>query len=519
MPGKGFVGPAVLLALLTLASRVLGVIRESVFGYYFGTSQTLSAFRIAFQIPNLTRRLFGEGALSSAMIPVLTETLRNQGEERSRQFVGSVITLMLTVLGGALVLAEAGILLWRWRHPSLTLDLTAIMLPYAAMICTVAVISSVLNVRGHFAVPAAAPITLNLANIAALYFGARYLNLSELPLIYLVCLSVLAAGLYQLVLVAAALRRASFVPPLSTSWRDPQVVKVMKLMGPMVLGLSAVQISTLADTLLAWFFIFDAKGERSGPAVLGFAQVLYQLPLGVFGISIATAIFPVLSARAAAEDRTGLARTFEQGLRLSLFIALPSAVGMIVIARPLVKLLLERGEFGPSDTNRVAGTLIFYSLGIAAYFAQHVVVRTYYALHDSRAPARAAAATVVVNFAINLWLVQVMQERGLALSTAVCSTLQVLWLLRLLRRRLPEIKWNEVAGGLVRMAAAAMVMGAALIAGQNSGVAQHLDSGSSVALSLLVGALVAAGAAIYGIATYVLKLPELRTFTKILRRP
>jgi putative peptidoglycan lipid II flippase len=385
------------------------------------------------------------------------------------------------------------------------------MLPYAAMICTVAVLSGVLNVRGHFALPAAAPIVLNVFNIAALVIGVRYLQLSDLPLIYLVSVSVLAAGLLQLVAVGAAMRWLAFAPVLNADWRNPGVRKVISLMAPMALGLSAVQVNTLLDNVIAYLFIVT-DGERDGPTVLGYAQVLYQLPLGVVGISIATAIFPVLSARAAAGDSEGLAQSVERGVRLALFIALPSTIGLILIATPLVSMLYERGEFNPADTPRVAGTLLFYSLGLAAYFTQHIVVRAFYSLHDSSTPARSAGVMVIVNLAMNLVLVRLLQERGLALSTATCASVQVIWLGHVLRRSVPQIRWRRIGPGLLRTLVASGIMAAGLL------ILDQLLLGWQFGATFRVAAAVSVGCVVYGLSAAALRIPELYELIGRLRR-
>jgi putative peptidoglycan lipid II flippase len=502
-----FVPSAWLIAALTLASRLLGLVRESIFSYYFSTSELLSAFRIAFQAPNLARRLFGEGALSSAMIPVLTESIQQRGEEESRRFVGTILTLLATVLGLAVIGIEIIIAVWRTFHDDLALRLTAVLMPYMALICTAAVASGVLNVRQHFAVPAAAPTILNVVMIVALVGGALLGGLTQASLMYLVCGGVLLAGVIQVGITGVALRRASFFPTFGGTWRDPQLRRVFVLMAPMALGLSAVQINTLMDSVIAYLFIREG-GERVGPAVLGYAQFLYQLPLGVFGISLATAIFPILSSKAAEGDRVGMADVFERGIRMSLFLALPSSIGLIFVAHPLVATLYQRGEFDASDTQRVASTLVYYSLGLAAYFAQHIVIRTFYALQESRTPARVAVYMVALNLAMNLSLVFVMEERGLALSTSVSATVQVIWLLAKLRRVLPEIGWVRLGLGLTRTVLATAVMAVVLWILTATGLSIHRLVGRSVfELAILVGA----GLAVYYLAARVLKIEELAT--------
>lgn len=503
-----FLSSAWLIAALTLASRLLGLVRESLFSYYFSTSELLSAFRIAFQAPNLARRLLGEGALSSAMIPVLTESIQQQGEEASRRFVGTILMLLMGVLGIAVIGIEIVIAVWRWVHDDPALQLTAVMMPYTVLICTAAVAGGVLNVRQHFAIPAAAPTILNIAMIVALLGGAWFGGLSPSALMYLTCAAVLLAGVLQVFIAGAALHRVSFFPTFGGTWRDPQVRRVFALMAPMALGLSAVQINTLMDVVIAYLFVLDEKGERVGPAVLGYAQFLYQLPLGVFGISLATAIFPLLSTKAAQGDRMGMAEVIRRGIRMSLFIALPSSIGLIFVAHPLVATLYQRGEFDAADTQRVAATLVYYSLGMAAYFTQHIVVRTFYALQDSRTPARIALYLVGLNLLMNLSLVFVMEERGLALSTAICATVQIIWLLAKLSRVLPEVGWVRLGLSLSRtvLATAAMTVVLWILSESRLSVDRMVASSG---IQLLV--LVVTGVAVYFLAARALRIEELST--------
>jgi len=389
-------------------------------------------------LPNLARRLFGEGALSAGLIPVLTRSLREEGEEVSRRFVGSLLAMLVIVLVCGVVAAEVVIAVWRSVADDPSLPLAAVLMPYMVLICVVAAIGAVLNVRGHFAVPAAVPVLLNISIIVGVLVGAKVVGLEGGRLLYAACFGVLAGGVLQLLVSIVALKRVAFVPSFAGALWNPQVKSVAALMAPMVLGLSAVQINTLVDYLLAYLFI-QVDGDAVGPAVLGFAQYLYQLPLGVFGIALATAIFPLLSQKAGEEDHEGLADVFARGLRISVFVALPASAGLVFVAHPLVAALYEHGKFAAEQTDRVSGVLVCYSLGMVAYFAQHIIVRTFYAMHDSKTPARIAVWMVLVNFAMNLSLVFVLQERGLALATAACAFIQVTILLVILARRFAAV--------------------------------------------------------------------------------
>lgn len=508
MPRSGrFIPAATIIAACTLGSRILGLARECVFGYFFSTSELLSAFRIAFMAPNLARRLFGEGALSSAMIPVLTDTIETRGDQASRRFVGSLLTALAVVLTVVVLLGEGGIAAWRTTNDDPALELAAILLPYMGFICIVAILGAVLNVRRHFATPAASPMILNVAIVVAIVGGSVVAGLEGKELMYAACGGVLVAGVLQVLAVGVALSATSFFPVFGTAWRDPQIKRVTRLMAPMILGLAAVQINSLVDYVIAYLFI-HVDGHRVGPAVLGYAQYLYQLPLGVFGIAIATAIFPVLSQNATEGDRKGFAATFGTGIRMSLFIALPATVGLMFVAHPLVATLFERGKFDESDTQRVAATLFFYAIGMAAYFAQHILVRTLYAMKNSKTPARISLWMVSLNFAMNLSLVFVMQERGLALATAVCAVIQAVWLARRLAMDMSEIAWGNIGRGVMRMIAATAVM--AVVLGALAWLpAMDRLFGESDALRL--AALVLAGVGTYTLAAKTLGIAEVRT--------
>lgn len=511
MQSARYLSAARVIAALTLGSRVLGLIRDTILGHLFGTTELLSAFRIAFLVPNLARRLFGEGALTSAMIPLLTDDLRTHGEASARQLVGRILTLLAVVLTAGIIAVQAALLAWRAITPDFALDLTLVLIPYTLFICTVAAASGALNVRRHFAAPAAAPMLLNVGIIGSALAAHHWFGLSDRSLLYAIAVGILAAGVAQVVLVGAALRANGFFPVLGMPRRDPRVATLLRTMGPMVLGLAAFQINTLADNLIAYFFIHaDGKG-RSGPAVIAFAQEMYQLPLGVFGIALATAIYPVLAERAAAKDDAGLGDVLSRGLRMSLFLAAPAAAGLIFIAAPLVRLLFEHGRFDASDTARVAGTIAFYSIGLPAYFVQHLLVRAFYALQDSRTPARTAVVMVCVNFALNMVLVFPLQERGLGLSTSITAIAQAGYLAWRLHRRVPGVAWRPLGLAAVRILLATGVMVVALFVLLHvSGLGPRLGTMPPGWLAASLAGVIALAVGVYALASRLLRVEELR---------
>ena len=424
------------------------------YSHFLGTGPLLSSFRIAFMIPNLSRRLFGEGALSAAFIPVLTRVIRNESQESAGRLAGGVLTLLMVVLGGILLAAEAVILVVWATQGGQTLLYTAIMLPFMVMICAAAFLGGVLQTLERFAAPAASPVLLNVIVIATILGGSYGFGLTDHPLVLAMCVAVLVAGVAQVALQVVTLRRTGLRLVVHRQWRDPHIKEILQFMTPMLIGLSTVQVNTLLDMLIAQVFVEDGRG----PAVLGYAHFMYQLPLGVFGIALATAIFPVLSQRAADHDLGGVSNTLAGGLRLTVFIMLPATVGLVLVARPLVSVMLEHGEFGSSGTDRVTKALAFYALGLCAYATQHVVVRAFYALKQSRTPARVSVGIVALNLTLNLILVRRMGESGVAVATVVSAVVQVVTLGWLLRRLVPA--WDvPIAGSVMRTVVASTVMG------------------------------------------------------------
>jgi putative peptidoglycan lipid II flippase len=488
---------------------VLGFAREATYGYFFGTGPVLSSFRIAFMIPNLSRRLFGEGALSAAFIPVFVRTLQAGDSEHARRLAGGVLTLLGAVLLGLIAIGEVFLLGAEAMHRSLTLRLTALMFPFMGFICMAAFLGGLLNTLGKFGAPAASPMILNAFVIAGILVAAFALGLAnQVRLVYVACLAVLVAGVAQVGVQIFALRHTGFRPALNFDWSQPELREIVAFMAPMIVGLSTVQLNTMFDKLIALFFVPDGQG----PAVLGYAHFLYQLPLGVFGIALATAIFPVLAEQAARNDRPALAGAIDRGLRLSTFIALPATVGLILVSTPLVKVLFQRGEFGAEGTGRVAFAVACYSIGLCAYSAHHILIRAFYSIKDSTTPARVSVIVVAFNLALNLVLVFPLREAGVALATAISAILQVAWLGVILAKRTGSMRIRALAANVGKTAIATAVMGTAvwaIVADRSLSFAVDWPAWAKVAVAVPVGCAVFAGIA---------KLLRLTELDALLRR-
>jgi putative peptidoglycan lipid II flippase len=324
------------------------------------------------------------------------------------------------------------------------------MLPYMCLICTVAVLGGVLNAHRHFAMPAAAPIVLNIFIIGSMCVGGWLFKLPGKTLVFIMAIGILLAGVAQMLMQMIPLSRHGVM--LRPAWKvkTEAFKKIMLLMGPMILGLTVTQLNTLADILIAnglsgsqergaYFMWFGREVNfpvwAGSVSSLYFSQRLYQFPLGVLGISLATAIFPVLSAAAADKDELLLSKTVLNGFQLAFFVALPATAGLILVARPLTAVLFEHGQFAPEDTIEVRWVLIFYSVGLCGYFLQQLITRAFYSVKDSKWPARTAMIAVLVNVTLNLTLIWPLGVKGLALATALCSYLQVTILWCVLRKK------------------------------------------------------------------------------------
>jgi len=532
------------IAFLTAISRVLGFARDTAYAIVFGPGPLLDAWFIAFRIPNLGRRLFGEGAASASLIPIYSEQLHNN-PDNAKRLANTVITALFVVLAGLVLLGEVFIwLLYEYfgkaTETHLILSLTAITLPYMILICLVAVIAGVLNVHRHFAAPAMAPIIMNLCIIAGATTAAwlfpvhikdkisginpNVIYSFDQPAVrqlFVVAVSVIAAGIFEFAVQIPPLHKAGLSLQMSWDIYSEPFKKVLRMMGPMIIGLAVTQINTLADDLVAWWFSGSVeKGQfftllgyqikyplwRGSVSYLGFAQHLYQLPLGIFGISLATALFPVMSMRAAQKDYAGLCKMVSLGIRSSIFVALPCSLGMILIAKPLISVWLRHGNFQASDIQGVVKALVFYSLGITGYFLQQIMVRTFYSMQDSKAPVRTGLVAVGVNFVLNIILIWLLGTGGLAASTAFCSYLQVVILAVMLRKRLGSSILENLMVTLVKTTVAVSVM---WFAGR--GVLTIMDDlpGEFWFNMLRLAAVIPSAVAVYLLAAKLLHIKEL----------
>ena len=452
------------IAFLTTISRILGMLRDMAFSHFFGAGWLMTAWTMGFKVPNLARRLFGEGAASASFIPIYSQQLQND-PKTATQLASTVVTVIFVILAAITIIGQA--IIWGFfliKNPNFGtktgLILCSIMLPYMIAICIVAILAGILNTHRHFAAPAAAPIILNIFIIAAMLITGWVFKIKPQQQVFLVAAAVLIAGIAQIAIQIPPLRANGIrIRPAWQIYSEP-FKRIIIMMGPMILGLTVTQLNTLADDLIALSFMREGGYPLTygAPSYLYYAQRLYQFPLGVLGISLATAIFPVMSADAAKKDFNALSKTIARGIRATVFVALPATVGLIIVAKPLVAAVFEHGKFTAKDTPIVAWTLSFYAIGLCGFFCQQIVTRAFYSMQDSKMPMKSAVIAVIVNIILNLTLIWFMGTAGLALSTAICSYLQVTILIFVLRKRLGKSILDKLPLTAVKSIIATAVM-------------------------------------------------------------
>ena len=553
-PQPSFVGHARLVSLLTLGSRLLGLARDAVIAACFGMTTVTDAFWLAFLIPNLFRRLFGEGALAAAFIPVYSQ-LTAHDQAKARQLAWACAVALLAGLG-AVALVGIGCLSWAVHalslepHTHLAISLTQIMLPYTPMICLVALLGAMLQVHHRFGPAAIMPVVLNLAMIAGALTAATWppdtapssqsLSMTHgQPAIHFVAYAVVVAGVIQVVWMVIAARHCQ---PLTWDWSGirPHVGSIVAAMVPVAAGLAVFQVNVLLDSLIAWTLSPKADDPNATLNLWGYrlaypvlpgsvtalqlAGRLYQFPLGVFGIALATAIFPALSSAAVQQaskshpsaaptpahrpaDPRAFTAILKQGLRLTMFVGLPASVGLILIRLPLTRVIFERHQFTADDSMQVAVILAGYASAIWAYSMTHVLTRSFYAVRQPRTPLKITLAMVGLNLLLNLTLVWYLGAAALAWSTALCAVIQTAILLLVVRTHTGPILTAEVWSSFLRSAGLTGTMAAVLLP-----IAYHLPDPAACSRTQCVGQLavmIGLGTAVVGIGAMWARAPEL----------
>jgi len=493
--GTGLAAAAIVVAIGFLGSRLLGLLRTVVIAKSFGTSPELSAYWVAFRLPDMIFQLLAGATLASAFIPVFSRYFTRRSSEEAWRLASSVLNLVFIA---TIAFAILGFILAPWFIPliapglgedtgrqaelhSLATDLTRIMLISPIFFSVSGMFMGILNARHHFLFPALAPWTYNLSIIVAALVSDRVETLA---------IAVAVGSALHLLIQIPGLQLVGMIYKPVAQWRDEGVREVGRLMLPRVLGLAAVQINFLVTTFFASLVSDEAI---SG---INYAWLIIMTPVGLFGMAISTAVFPTLAEQAAVERRDELRHTLSLSLRLILFLTLPASVGLMILGRPLVTFLFEHGAFTAASTDITVAALLFYSIGLFAHSGIEILSRGFYALSDTRTPVAFAITSMIANLILCLMFVGPFGVRGLGLALSLSAILEFYLLFRVLRRRTFGLDEGHIINSVTRMIAATVLMaetvGLFLIFLKVTG---HSTTGSlgDAFLALVGGGIVGAG--------------------------
>jgi len=452
------------MAVATMSSRVLGMVREMVYYSFMGTGWVNDAFQYAFTIPNLFRRLLGEGALTAAFIPVFKEKEKLHGETEMWRAANAVISGLVISASVIIALVMAGISIALATHgfsekTTLMLQLLRVMFPYMLLVCLTAAMMGMLNARGHFFIPAMGATTLNVVMIASVFWVAPHFGVDlpkekQLPVqIFALAYGVLAAGVAQAAFQIPTLWRDGFRYRWVSPWGDPTVQRVVRQMIPGTVGVAAFQINVALVQLVALSAGTGIVSSFNG------AVRLMELPQGVFGISLATYLLPTLSGLAAEKNYSEFRSTLRHGLGTLIFMNAIACVLLVALAEPVVRLLFERGAFSAGSTARVAYALMCLAPGLVMFSTVNILARAFYALSDTKTPMQISIVCLVINFLTGAALIFPLHEGGPGIANTFTSALNAGLLFFALRKKLGKLEMASLRATLLPITAAALLAG------------------------------------------------------------
>jgi putative peptidoglycan lipid II flippase len=511
--GRRLAWSTAIFALATGISRILGLVREIVAAYYFGAAGKINAFTVAFQVPNLVRSLVADAALSSAFVPVFSELLEKGERKRAWRVASSLFWLMLLGLGAltALFILLAPLVIAPFGDPggdrALAIGLARVLFPIVGLLGVSGVIVGILNSYEHFTVPALTPVFWNLAIIAGLAIGVPHARSIDAKL-YVYAVSIVVGTVIQVLLPLPWLRGRDGRLQVVLDWRDPAVRRVFVLMVPVTIGLGLINFNLVVDSIFASRLI----DPELAPTAIDKAFRVYMLPQGMFSVAVATVLFPSLSRLAARGDMAGFRHTVGLGLRQIAFLLVPASVLAAVLAEPIVRLLYQRGEFGPHQTHVVAGALAAFAAGLTFNGTMLMLNRAFFSLQSPWIPTVVALSNLALNAVLDAAFYR-LGTWGIPLSTTFVNIAGTAALLELLRRRLGRIEFRETASAFSKV-----VLASAVLAAISYAVWRGLDAGLGRSLGGQIASLglaLIAGIAGYGVASRALHVRELQALRSL----
>jgi putative peptidoglycan lipid II flippase len=503
------------VSLATAVSRVFGLIREQVMAYLFGAGFATDAFVAAFRVPNLLRDLFAEGALSSAFVPVFKDKLVKKGSRDAfllanltisglLLIVGVVVAIGIIIAPGIIYISANGFLDEPGKF-SLTVNLTRLMMIYLLLVSVSAVLMGILNSVGRFGIPALSPALFNIGMIITPLVLYKHFDIP----IYSLAIGVLIGGIGQLVFQLPSLFRIGFRFRFIINFADEGIRRIGRLIAPMILGLSASRINILINTLLASFLVEGAM------SYLNYAYRLMHFPLGVFGVALGTVALPKLSDHVARADTAQLARTFMEAIGLSMFLVIPSAVYLAGYGEDLVRLIYERGAFNAEATTQTARALYFYAFGLVGFAGVRVAAPVYYAMGDAKRPMYYSIVSVIINIVLNFAFIPIWGFAGLAAATSAAGLSNLFLLTLNLRKDVDGIDYVYMIGKTLRILLGAI---AAYLIIRMVNFEIIIVPHDILGKVVLVGLQIIGMGIIYLLFLWLLRVPEVRKISKLIKR-
>jgi putative peptidoglycan lipid II flippase len=502
----------VVVSMSTIGSRVLGLSRDMLIFAALGASRWNDAFILALTLPNLFRRLLGEGALASAVVPVFSDVLQQSGITRAFNFLNQVllrllVTLILLVLGGIFLL----ILLIQWdffpERWLLGIKLSVVLLPYMIFICLAAIVSTGLNLVGRFAAAASTPMLLNISMIGSLLIG-MWLESEPGEIIYWLCGGVLFGGFLQLTVPVCDLAYQGWHLRLGERLQV-ELSELWKLLVPGLLGAAILQVNILISRLLAYSL------DESSVSILYLASRLMELPLGIFTFAVATVFFPMLARAVSDKDDMAFANSFIQGMRLVISISLPAGVGLIILREPIME-LFRWGEFSGENVSKTVPLIAIYGFGLPFYSAATIATRGLHACKDMKSPVRIAGVCLIVNLISGVLLMQFLGASGLAIGNVLAAIVQSIFLWRALVKNRSELTEIPLYDAVFKILCAGVLMGLFCVIGDQTLQGFNL-TGKEYALAN-VCFVIPLCAVLYFVILYLLKFEELKILMTHLNR-
>ncbi len=507
-----------IVALGTLASRVLGMLRESVIAASFNVAAT-DAFFIAFTIPNTLRMLLGEGAVSNAFVPVFSDVRAQRGEEAARTFAARFTGTLAALLTIATVLGMLGAWPLAWAYAggladdperfALVVSLTRWLFPFLLLAGLAALATGMLNVLGQYGIPAFAPALLNVVMIAAPFALAPVTTMLGVPFITTLVLGALIGGVLQLVVQLPPLRARQMLPAPELGFRDVDVRRGLALMGPLVFGLGVYQLNMMFSRLFASFL---PEGSQS---YLNYGQRVIEVPQGMFALAVASAALPTLARLRSEGKRDELLALFRDSMRLTMFVAIPSSVLLCALAEPTAAVLFGRGIFTARHVHETARSLALQALGVWAVALVRTVVPMFAAHGDTRTPVKASALNLVIFLSLSAALMGFLDHVAIALANSAAAAIQLALLLWMLRKHTGPLGLRALGLSALRITAASLAMGAALWAASRALDWAHAPE--LLRASFFAG-LCALGGLIFLLVAWLLRSPELQELAAAVRR-